>query len=286
MDRKGQLIDLWRLCFGDSEDFIRLFFDRVYREENVLTLEREGQILCALHIVPYRMLVAGHEWSLAYVCGVATWPEYRRQGLMGRLMRQAIDVMAGRGYDLTALIPATPALFEYYRAFGYQEFFNYSLTRFVASGKEQGKRVRVVRVPFEEWGMTYRYFDRKIRERVASVVYSPDQFETLLLDHRESGGDLFLACRDDEPGQLVGLAFGLPDDSGDYRVKELVADSTEAREALLAFVAREMRRLALLVRELPAPGKPVCLYGMARPLRDGLGLEDVRGVAYMNLMLD
>lgn len=286
MDKKGQLIDLWRLCFGDSEDFIRLFFDRVYREENALTLEREGRILCALHIVPYRMLVAGHEWSLAYVCGVATWPEYRRRGLMGQLMRQAIDVMAGRGYDLTALIPATPALFEYYRTFGYQEFFNYSLTRFVASGKGLEKRIRVVRAPFEEWGTTYRYFDRKIRERLASVVYGQDQFETLLLDHMESGGDLFLAYRDDKPEQLVGLAFGLPDDGGDYRVKELVVDSIEAREALLGFVAEDKGVHSLLVRELPTLGKPVCLYGMARPLRDGLGLEDVRGVAYMNLMLD
>ena len=55
MDKKEQLVALWKTCFGDSDSFIRLFFDRVYRDENALTLERDGRLCCALHIVPYKM---------------------------------------------------------------------------------------------------------------------------------------------------------------------------------------------------------------------------------------
>ena len=33
-NNKSQLIDLWRTSFNDSEEFIKLFFDRVYKKEN------------------------------------------------------------------------------------------------------------------------------------------------------------------------------------------------------------------------------------------------------------
>ena len=33
MDKKQQIVNLWRTCFGDSEAFISLYFDRVYKDE-------------------------------------------------------------------------------------------------------------------------------------------------------------------------------------------------------------------------------------------------------------
>lgn len=69
MDKKEQLVALWKTCFGDSDSFIRLFFDRVYRDENALTLERDGRLCCALHIVPYKMRAGERELTMAYVCG-------------------------------------------------------------------------------------------------------------------------------------------------------------------------------------------------------------------------
>lgn len=280
MDKKEQLVALWKTCFGDSDSFIRLFFDRVYRDENALTLERDGRLCCALHIVPYKMRAGERELTMAYVCGVATWPEFRRQGLMGRLMRQALEEMTSRGYDLTSLIPATPVLFNYYRAFGYQKFFNYSLTSYITSRQPERSDVRVVRAPFGEWILAYDYFDRKVRERTCSVLYDRAQFETILLDHQMSGGDLYMAY--DESGKLSGLAFWLPED----QVRELVADSDDIHASLLAAIARDKCLSTLRVRGIPSVGSPVCLYGMARFLKAGLDLSDVRSKAYMNLMLD
>ena len=36
MDKKQQIVNLWRTCFGDSEAFISLYFDRVYKDENAM----------------------------------------------------------------------------------------------------------------------------------------------------------------------------------------------------------------------------------------------------------
>ena len=42
MDKKQQIVNLWRTCFGDSEAFISLYFDRVYKDENAMTIEKDG----------------------------------------------------------------------------------------------------------------------------------------------------------------------------------------------------------------------------------------------------
>lgn len=52
---KQQIIDLWRLSFNDTEEFIRLYFDRVYKEENTLVIEKDGQVVSALQMLPYTM---------------------------------------------------------------------------------------------------------------------------------------------------------------------------------------------------------------------------------------
>ena len=44
-NNKSQLIDLWRTSFNDSEEFIKLFFDRVYKKENALFIEKNGKIV-------------------------------------------------------------------------------------------------------------------------------------------------------------------------------------------------------------------------------------------------
>ena len=54
MDKKQQIVNLWRTCFGDSEAFISLYFDRVYKDENAMTIEKDGKIVSALQIVHIR----------------------------------------------------------------------------------------------------------------------------------------------------------------------------------------------------------------------------------------
>ena len=67
MDKKQQIVNLWRTCFGDSEAFISLYFDRVYKDENAMTIEKDGKIVSALQIVPYTMTYLGTEIGRAHV---------------------------------------------------------------------------------------------------------------------------------------------------------------------------------------------------------------------------
>ena len=96
MDKKQQIVNLWRTCFGDSEAFISLYFDRVYKDENAMTIEKDGKIVSALQIVPYTMTYLGTEISVGYISGACTTPEERGQGLMRQLLQETFEEMERR----------------------------------------------------------------------------------------------------------------------------------------------------------------------------------------------
>ena len=82
MDKKQQIVNLWRTCFGDSEAFISLYFDRVYKDENAMTIEKDGKIVSALQIVPHTMTYLGTEISVGlYLWGVHDSGRKRVKGL-------------------------------------------------------------------------------------------------------------------------------------------------------------------------------------------------------------
>ena len=131
MDKKQQIVNLWRTCFGDSEAFISLYFDRVYKDENAMTIEKDGKIVSALQIVPYTMTYLGTEISVGYISGACTTPEERGQGLMRQLLQETFEEMERREIAISALIPADPWLFDYYREQGYTEAFDYSVETYI-----------------------------------------------------------------------------------------------------------------------------------------------------------
>lgn len=71
MDKKQQIVNLWRTCFGDSEAFISLYFDRVYKDENAMTIEKDGKIgICLADSSLYDDLFGYRDLGGLYLRGV------------------------------------------------------------------------------------------------------------------------------------------------------------------------------------------------------------------------
>ena len=107
---------LWRTCFPQDDDaFIEQFLIRHYREERMLTLEVEGEVVAMLHTIPFSTA-----WgTMRYIYGVATDPAHRGRGYATELLHRAIDISRAAGDAALFLIPATQSLRDLYAREGF-----------------------------------------------------------------------------------------------------------------------------------------------------------------------
>lgn len=173
--KKQKTEELWRICFNDSEEFIRLFFDEVYRDENTLVIEKDGQLAAALQILPYTMMLCGKEIPVAYIFGVCTHPDERRKGMMGRLMQEVEAELKLRSIPLATLIPAEPRLFDIYRKYDYSEAFYYGMGTYRPVTIPEKGNSRLYPAETTTPGL-YPFFDQKLRERTACILHSEADF--------------------------------------------------------------------------------------------------------------
>ena len=104
---------LWKSCFNDPQHYEDFYFDKVYQRNVVYALSDKGM----LHLNYYPCRVLGQEVKLPYIVGVATEKRYRHQGVMRRLLEQAMADMLEDGIPFTYLMPAKT---EYYAPFGFR----------------------------------------------------------------------------------------------------------------------------------------------------------------------
>ncbi|WP_165155994.1 GNAT family N-acetyltransferase [Parabacteroides sp. ZJ-118] len=268
MDKKQQIINLWRTCFRDSEAFISLYFDCVYKDENTMTIEKDGKIVSALQIVPYTMTYWGAEISVGYISGACTAPEERGQGFMRQLLRRAFKEMERREIAISALIPADPWLFDYYREQGYTEAFDYSVEMYIRPNTPiQLPRITVIQPEVPTTDELFAYFNRKLRERPSCILHSQDDFITILRDLRLGNGGVYTAL--DENEKVVGMAFTRPLEADTALsgkklfIKELLYDSEAIKEVLLQELTRRNNVSQAMVNTPPSPPGTLPM-GMAR----------------------
>lgn len=232
MNRKLQIQELWRTCFDDSEEFIQLFFDRIYKEENAITIEKKGKVISALQMIPYTMHWYNIDIPVSYIYAACTTPAERGKGIMQELLLKSIKQMQQQGIWATILIPANPSLFEYYRKQGYTEAFDYSLQTYVKPVEKPAEKpytiIRLTENYNEEW---YTYFNQKLKERPVCILHNQEDFQTLILDFYNAQGEVVGIL--DENNTPAGLAFYTPYQERSIFLKELVYSSENTKKALL-----------------------------------------------------
>ena len=112
---------LWRKCFIDSERYIKLFLNTFYSPSNVVTIERDGQVLAFLFLLSMPVKFYTREVRASYIYAVCTHPQFRRQGLMKELMEKAFKKARRRGDRFLFLVPADKWLSDVYQRMGFRE---------------------------------------------------------------------------------------------------------------------------------------------------------------------
>jgi len=210
-----QLKKLWQLAFGDSQEFIGLFFSTAYSPDRCLYLTEADQITAALY-----WLDCEHKGQKqAYVYAVATHPDHRGKGLCRQLMDKTHAVLKEQGYTAALLRPADAGLRQMYRKMGYRDAT--CVSEFSCTA---GQPTQLRKVEMEEYTRLRRQFlpeDGILQEGVsltylASYAHLYAGADFLLAGAPYNGtfsGMELLGNRDAAPGILTALGY----ETGSFR---------------------------------------------------------------------
>lgn len=113
--RYSMLRSLWEHCFPeDSSSFCDYYFSDKMKTSRAAVIKKDGRICAMLHLNPYTLQVFDRTFPCAYIVGVGTHTDCRRQGLMGRLLRFSFQSMYKEGEPLTFLMPASEKIYTPY----------------------------------------------------------------------------------------------------------------------------------------------------------------------------
>ncbi|WP_156291806.1 GNAT family N-acetyltransferase [Oceanobacillus salinisoli] len=79
------------------------------------------KIAAKLHLIPLSVYIHGREFKMGGISSVATWPEYRRKGMVKDLLLHALRVMKEEGQTVSYLHPFSV---PFYRQFGWEIAFS------------------------------------------------------------------------------------------------------------------------------------------------------------------
>lgn len=129
LSRQGDEADLkhiWKSAFGDADEYINTFFEKMYAPGMATVLELGGKLISAIYNIPMGGIVlpGGERLSCAITYALGTLPQYRGRGYGIAVMKVGIEYSNSLGYICNAQCPAGDSLFPYYnQRVGYLDCF-------------------------------------------------------------------------------------------------------------------------------------------------------------------
>lgn len=162
---KQETIDLWRDTFEDTEEFIDLYFSRVFKPEYNIICQQDRHTVAALQTLPYTLKYYNDEVTTAYISGVSVREEFRKQNMGANLMSQAHFRLYYKEAVFASLIPAEEWLYEWYERCGYT------------------KHITCTPPPKDIAGMDFKTFDHWQRSKDCVLLHNEEGLEIIKEDH-------------------------------------------------------------------------------------------------------
>lgn len=159
-------IDLWRDTFNDREEFIQLYFTRVFRPEYNVVCQLNNEIVAALQTLPYQLKFHDTIVPCHYISGVSVREEYRRQDIGNNLLSQAHFRLYHQEAVFAMLIPAEEWLYGWYERCGYT------------------RNIVCTPPPAGIDDMSFDQFDQWQRSKPCVVLHDEDGFDIVMEDRK------------------------------------------------------------------------------------------------------
>ena len=190
---------MWRDIFADeSESFLNYYYAEKIKDNEIYVIEDGDKIISMIHLNPYEMRVGTENYKLHYIVGVATDPAYRKRGLMAKLLRYVMNIMAERGEPFTYLMPVAK---EIYEPFGFE--FIYTKAMEEITGIEcKDNPPEVIKATERNCQEIAEFANEYLKEYDIVAVRSEAYYKRMLLEFGSENGGILMAKRD---GKIVGI---------------------------------------------------------------------------------
>jgi Predicted acetyltransferase involved in intracellular survival and related acetyltransferases len=181
-------------------------------------------------VLELQTYIAGRPFAMGGVAGVATWPEYRRQGLVAKLLKHSLEAMREKGQTLSFLYPFA---FAFYRKFGWETFTEHKHYTLEASqlpprSSYEGTIERVEGVA----GLNAVYQTYAARYN-GSLARTELWWQRRIASSKKGQIALYRGADGAEQGYVIYQV-----EQRELRVHEMVALHEEAKRALWSFLAQ------------------------------------------------
>lgn len=118
---KKDIIPIYEDIFDDSDAYVNYFHNEVLPGSEVFACIVNDGITGVLCLIPKNVSVGNQKMLCHYIYGVATKTEWRRQGVMSCIIKNAINhlYLSGMGDYFTYLIPSPVSNAEIYEKYGF-----------------------------------------------------------------------------------------------------------------------------------------------------------------------
>lgn len=154
-----RLREIFLRCFGEeAAPEMEYVFARC--GDALWKAERDGIPAAMLVAMPVTIALPEGEWKARYFYGVATHPDYRKQGLCGGLLAACCRWMAEQGEAAALLRPDSEKNRQFYRKNGFADCSTVGVGQFTAGGGEtlpcapaEPERYDAIRRKMAPWGL-------------------------------------------------------------------------------------------------------------------------------------
>jgi GNAT superfamily N-acetyltransferase len=239
---------LWKLAFGDSEEYLDNFFHNYYRPERMLVLEVDGVIRSMTGWFDTGFVIPGDgTYPAAYLYAVATHPEFRGQKLAARLLAEADGFFARRSIPAVTTVPAEPSLHNFFGANGFRECFVTSQQEIVPQPLPKPATPILTQASPKE----YSALRERLLDDLPHIGYPEDALVYQAGCCRLSGGGLLMGSTPKGPVCLCAEGTG----NGTVVLKEFLG-CPEARAIAMTDLPRILTARRLVVRTVVEAGEP------------------------------
>ena len=194
---RSDLERLWRVCFGDSDEYIRYFFENRYIPENCLVYVDESvqRPVAMLHLLGTSISEDGGLIPSQYLYAACTRPDYRRQGIMRQLIETAQKLGLSRKLKYTVTVPAEPRLFKYYERYGFERCYQHRVvyldrSDLVFLGKESVRLPENVRETMMKLSELCYFRREMLVDRDGFVIWDSAAIRYAVGCHEHDGGHI------------------------------------------------------------------------------------------------